>query len=307
MNSQKYIKYALGLSIASVGFAYSTKIKNTHYRIGVAGLLAQVATDFIFHPLDLINTRTKYYFQEKLSTITTTKRIYHSTGLPGFFRGGTVTIFGSSLAGFIYFSIYKHIKEVVKNMLEHKKHLYFMAYSIASIVAEVIVYVFYYPFDLIKTRIQTGQFAYKHFIDGVKKIWVKGDTITSIRRLYSGFVPSLVLSTSTFFLIFFTFELCRDYVANKRNIPSTDVAGLDYFICTFISGFVSATSLNFLEVYVIQKIVHGQSMKFFEFFAPKNISALTSGILARNMYGIFYTIFLLEAINVFGKIYNVKL
>ena len=69
---------------------------------------------------------------------------------------------------------------------------------------------------------------------------------------------------------------------------------------------MTAFSLNFLEVYTIQKIVHGKNFTFKMFIKPKNfLQATTSGILARSSLGIFNVIFWLEILNFFGKIYDV--
>jgi hypothetical protein len=213
---------------------------------------------------------------------------------------------GSSLGGFLYFSIYKNIKEKIKRLLEHDKEFYFVAYTIASIIGEFIVYLFYFPFELVKTRMQCGQYNYKHILDGIYQLIDKND-LRSIKNLYSGFLPSLTLVISSTFLTFFTFELARDWFAKRRNIKSDDVKGRDYFICTLISGVISATSLNFLEVYSIQRIINGKQLSFREFMKPKHLYAIRSGIVIRNLYGIFYTIVLLELVNIYGSLYDVVL
>jgi hypothetical protein len=303
----KYLKYTGIISLCGIGFYQSLKIKDENYRMGIAGLLGQMTADFIFHPIDLVNVRTKFFFQERLSTLTIAKRIMKTTGILGFFRGGSVTLLGSSLNGFIYFSLYKKIKEGIKALLEKDKGFYFVAYTLASVISEFCVYVVYYPFELVKTRIQSAQYHYKNFFDALQQIWDKNDRKASIKRLYSGFIPSLTLCLSTAFLVFFSFELSRDYFAHKRNIPSCEITGLDYFYCSFISGVVSASMLNFLEVYVIQKMIHGEKVTLREFCKPKNLYAMKSGIFIRNIYGIFYTIVLLELVKIFGTLYDVKL
>jgi len=170
----------------------------------------------------------------------------------------------------------------------------------------VIKHIFYYPFDLINVRIQTGQYEYKNLSDAINKICDKKDIIGSLKKLYTGFVPSLILCTSSVSLTFFTFEISRDHYAHKRNINSEDVRGLDYFYCSLITGIVNAFSLNFLEVYTIQKIVNGKNFTFKMFIKPKNfLQATTSGILARSSYAIFSVIFWLEILKLYGKIYDV--
>jgi hypothetical protein len=308
MNSNRIAKYILTAALGGSAFYYSLRIKDTNFRMAVAGLLGQVTVDFLFHPIDLINTRTKYFYMDNVKTYTIAKRILYTTGPRGFFRGASVTILGSSVSGFVYFYFYKRIKEYMKKILEKDENLFFIAYTVSSFVSEVIVYVFYYPFDLIKTRIQTGQYEYKNFSDAINQICDKRDIVGSFKKLYTGFIPSLTLCTTSTTLTFFTFEISRDHFAHKRNIKSEDVSGMDYFKCCLITGIVTAFSLNFLEVYTIQKIVHGKNFTFKMFIKPKHfIQATTSGILARSSYGICCTIFWLEILKMYGKIYDVTL
>jgi hypothetical protein len=304
----KYIlfKYPVFVLAASSIYVLSYNIQNPYYKIGLVGLLAQMTTDIIFHPIELINVRTKYHYKLGQSTLQTTKSVYNHSGLTGFIRGSSVTLLGSSTAGFIYFTLYKSIKEYIKKDTDESR--YYIAYTIASTVSEFIVFTGYYPFEVIKTRIQSGRFGYKNFFDGVGTIYASSEKGRFVRNMYQGLTSSLLLSISTTFVVFMTFELSRDYLAKKRGVQSSEVRGWDYFFCTLLAGFVSATTLNFLEVYVIHRQVHGNEIRLGEFFNRKNMwNILGSGLGARNLHGIFYTVCLLEFLNFYGDIYNVKL
>lgn len=308
IKTMSLINYSIGSLFCGYIMFETYNLQNSHLKMGVAGLLGQVTTDFLFHPLELINVRTKFDYAKKLSTFTTAKNIIDTKGIPGFFRGGSVTILGSSFGGFIYFSLYKKIKEKVLKLLEHRKDLNFIAYGIAAVIPEVLVYLLYYPFDLIKTRIQTGQYNYKNFADGIHQNKVKNDIKKTLKNLYTGFSPSLCLNVSGSMLTMVTFEICRDFYANKQKIHSSQVCGKEYFKSCFIAGLVSATLLNSLEVYSIQKIVLGDKFNLNMFLKPKFfLQSLTSGLLARNIMGVSYTIILLEFVKLYGNIYNVNL
>jgi hypothetical protein len=302
----KYLKFATySISIPAL-FILSKKIDNPYYRIGIVGLLAQVTTDFLFHPIELINVRTKYFFKQGHTTLTTTKHILSTSGPIGYFRGGSVTLLGSSIGGLTYFTLYKNIKERIKKRT-NESH-YYLAYSLASTISELLVYAFYYPFEIIKTKIQSGQFNYKNFFDGLDNIYKSSDSGKFIPNLYQGMMSSLSLAMLTTFTVFISFELSRDYVAKLKGIDSSEVDGWDYFYCCLCSGLVSSSLLNFLEVYVIQRQVHGGAVSFREFLLSENLRrTLTSGLVARNIHGVFYTVSLLEFLQIYGDVYNVKI
>jgi hypothetical protein len=72
--------------------------------MGIACLLDQITTDLIFYPLDVVNTRTKYLFSERLNIRQMARRIYKSSGLFGILTGGSVMLWGPSFSGLVYFS-----------------------------------------------------------------------------------------------------------------------------------------------------------------------------------------------------------
>jgi len=78
--------------------------------MGIASLLDQITTDLILHPLDLVNTRTKYLFSEWLNIRQTARRIFKIYGLFRIFRGGSIMLWGSSFFGFVYFPTYRRFK-----------------------------------------------------------------------------------------------------------------------------------------------------------------------------------------------------
>lgn len=337
LKTKNIFKYAIYSGLTFSGIFFSSRVEDKNIRMGIVGLLGQVTTDFIFHPLELVNARTKYFFKEKINALDMSRRIMSTTGFSGFFRGGSITLLGSSFNGFIYFAFYKKFKEfftkifatnnnneinkdkdkdngkdnfdINLNNTENDKSSNFVVYTLSSIAAELVIYPLYYPFDLIKTRIQIGQNAYFNFFDGVKQILEKSERegYGKIRDLYVGFTPCLMLNICGTFLTFFTFEVSRDYFAKKQNIPAEEIKGLQYFLCSFMAGFVTASSLNFLEVYSIQKVALGKEITFRKFLSVKNLDAIKSGMLIKMGSGILYTIFILESVNLYGKIFKVNL
>lgn len=96
-------KYSIFTASVLTGLWYGRKSNDRHIRMGLAGLLGQITTDLIFHPLDVVNTRTKFLFSEKLNIRQMARRIYNNSGIFGIFRGGSVMLWGASFSGFVYF------------------------------------------------------------------------------------------------------------------------------------------------------------------------------------------------------------
>lgn len=309
MIRQHWIKYSLFSATIFSGLYFSRNLKDRNIRMGIAGLLGQMTTDIIFHPIDVVNTRTKFFFSEKLNIRQMAKKIYGSEGLFGIFRGGTIMLWGSAFSGFVYFSVYRRLKEFFKKKFGEKKGWNTLTYVLSAMLTQSVVYPLAYPIDLVKTRVQTGEYNYVNIQDGIKKIYQnsKNKSIGILKDYWVGFTPNYSLNVAASILVFLTFESTRDFIAQRRGISSHDVKGLDYFICTFVAGTITAVTLNFLEVYSIQKCIHGDKISFKEFLSKDNIHALRSGISARLFSGIFYTIMLLESVNIYGKIFRTHL
>lgn len=306
---KNWLKYSIFSTFLLTGLLYGRKSKDKHIRMGIAGLLGQITTDLIFHPLDVVNTRTKFLFEQKLNIRQMARRIYNISGLFGIFRGGSVMLWGASFSGFVYFSTYRRFKEYFFKKFGGKQNYNTFVYLLSSILTQSIVYPLAYPVDLIKTRLQTGEYNYLNFQEGLKDVYNKSvhKGLAKLKDYYVGFTPNFALNLSGCVLVFLTFESTRDFIARRKRIRSEDVKGFDYFLCTLTAGIFSSLILNFLEVYSIQKMIHGDKITFKKFLSRENLYALKSGISAKLISGVFYTITLLETVNIYGNIFKTHL
>lgn len=308
MFPRNILKYSTYSSLTLCGLYFSTKIIDKDIKMGIVGLIGSVTTDLLFHPFDLVNTRTKFHYTEKINTFQMTKHLISTTGFTGLYRGGSVTILGSSFSGFVYFFLYIKLKDFFKKIFNGEENMNYIIYTLASILSEAALIPFYYPFELVKTRIETGQYNYKNFFDGIKQIYLNSNKngLNILSEYYSGFMSSFFLGISSVFLVFFTFENSRDFFAKKRNCTAEEVEGFDYFLCSFFAGFVTSTAFNFVDVYTIRKQVHGDEISFKKFLIWKNLYAMKSGLFLDIFSGVCHTIIFLESLNFYGKIFDVK-
>lgn len=83
--------------------------------MGVAGSLASVLVETSFHLIDTVNIRSKAAVPPTGDSIMTmVSKIWAREGLYGFCKGFSACFYSSVASGFIYFSIYKYLKGVLR-------------------------------------------------------------------------------------------------------------------------------------------------------------------------------------------------
>lgn len=113
------------------------------------------------------------------------KKIYKNEGIYGLYKGYSATYYSSSVSGYFYFFLYKGIKIQMKESIQPKTAKMNAAiYATASISAELLSLIIYYPYELIKVRFLTSnaRYGYRNVSDAMTKI-VRDD---SVKGLYRG-------------------------------------------------------------------------------------------------------------------------
>lgn len=128
-------------------------------RIGIVGSISTLLNDSSFHFVDTLNIRAKAALGEntkgkagKSPTMTLMRDIWKSEGFIGFTKGFTACFYNAVFCGFIYFSLYKWLKPVVREQLGVDCDPAF-CYLLASLTTEAITVCIGYPYNLIKCRI----------------------------------------------------------------------------------------------------------------------------------------------------------
>jgi hypothetical protein len=309
----RYPRHYAGYCVFAVGFYFLAKhykkSTNEILRIGFAGAIAQFTTEFIFHPIDVINTRTKAEIAHgDMNSYKMIRRISQNEGLFGFWRGASLTFYGALLGGMIYFSTYKALKNKLKKYEEPgESKIHMLVYLTSSLLGETLFLIFYYPYDLIRTRMQTRLpgFEYKGPIDGCKKI--TGGKFRNFRKLYVGATPSFILNLSNQTIMFTVLESLREYYIKKHKLHSVNDLSLRlYLTCSIAAGVVSGAATNIMEVVTIHKQVD-PTFKFTEFIKQQGGKALTQGLFARVTINVFHSVTLFFVVDEVSKVFNVEL
>jgi hypothetical protein len=292
-------------------FAHKNKTReNEIIRIGFAGAIAQFSTEILFHPIDVINTRVKAEIaHSETNSYRMIRRILQKEGFLGFWRGASSTFYGALLGGFIYFSSYKYLKNYLKKFdsSDDKNKIHSLIYLVSSLLGETLFLLFYYPYDLIRTRTQTRLpgFDYKGPIDGAKKI-LEGK-VRNILKLYTGATPSFVLNLANQSIMFTVLESMREYYLKKNKLKSVNDLKLStYLFCSLTAGAVAGGATNILEVITIHKQVD-PNFKFFKFLKEQGIKSLTKGLIARMTINMFHSVTLFFVVDYMSNLFNVEL
>jgi hypothetical protein len=303
-----YVAFGVGFGVLSLYFRQS---KQEILRIGFAGAIAQFATEIILHPIDVINTRTKAEIAhaDNINSYKMIQRIMDKEGLFGFWRGASATYYGALLGGLIYFSAYKYLKKHLSKLHENKEGLNYLTYLASSLLGETLFLLFYYPYDLIRTRMQTRVkgFEYKGPLDGLRKILSGKQKTGKLRKLYTGATPSFILNLSNQSIMFTVLESMREFFLKRNNLHSVSQLSMGiYLLCSVSAGVVSGAATNIMEVITIHKQVD-PTFKFAAFIKAQGVKALTQGLFARVTINVFHTVILFFVVDYMSALFNVEL
>lgn len=114
-------------------------------------------------------------------------------GFSSMLNGFQPIVYGYIVSGFFYYYMYKGVKESIKkvirrNDMDEKSLLSIAAMSAgASAICESVAVLFYYPFDLVKARMQrSGEYKYRNMSDGFYQIFKENSGNSKLANFYRG-------------------------------------------------------------------------------------------------------------------------
>ena len=150
-----------GTCSALYGYTCYKTVDASHelLRMAVAGSIANFVCESGFHFVDTVNVRVKVSDLNE-SSLNMVKKIYAKEGLYGFSKGFSACFYGSIVCGFIYFSLYKVLKQYCSGVFS--SYNVALTFFVASFAAEMLTLFVYYPYDLIKCRLQSKNYLFKY-------------------------------------------------------------------------------------------------------------------------------------------------
>jgi hypothetical protein len=183
--------------------AYAALIYKSYYsenhvmRVAGSGSLTFLASELSFFPLDAINLTQKLH-STNVSTMQMLRTVYNHYGPYGIYRGFTTSYYSATIAGFAFFGIYKGLKVKMREVFKPRTQAQCsLIYTVASIVAEGLSMIIYYPYEIIKVRYiaKNDIYQYRGITHGLASIF-KQEGFIGLYRGYNFFLVNYVGSYS---------------------------------------------------------------------------------------------------------------
>jgi len=273
-------------------FHEGPRLENKCFKYALAGTVATVFVEFMTHALDTINMKTKIINGPRIYVYQLIKK----EGFGPLFRGVQAVFYGYLFSSLIYYYLYARLRQSFQQRCQDEPSFLqtiFAAFS-SSAFAELIALFFYYPYDMIKTRMQTRNEHYKYanLVDAFLKINSEGK-VTSILRRAPFFYRGMSFYGSAYILfVAIEFSLFETILRYMEQLQGAGVAAegehfhsrLNVIVAAFLAGSIGGFATNGLEFIAVNKQAHAISWK--EMMKTKNIwrHMLFRGSLYRTVY-----------------------
>ena len=246
----------------------------------IAGCIAGSIADIIMYPLDTINTRQKIKRGPTFlyrSTSLTAYTIVRKEGISGLFGGVGAAALSALPSNAVYFGTYEWIKQSSEMLgLWGKDHEYrHFTYMAAGAASEVTASIVYFPFELVKTRLQLGEkpeAGTTNFMEhsrrpgaGATSANYKNtfDAFSAIARsegiagFYRGYSACILTDCSYSAVQWVVYEFFKDRVKRKLGI-SREMADEETLVIGGFAGGIAALVTNPLDTITARVITQGK-------------------------------------------------
>lgn len=271
------------------------------FRLGLAGSFSAMICEVAFHFADTVNIRAKV-MPENISSMTLMKDIYKNEGISGLSKGISSTYYGSLVMGFIYFTTYKHLKSLIYSVFGEKIHPS-IVFLTSAFWAQTLSLSLYYPFNLIKCRLQTSNstYEYKSIVHAFQTEYKRH----GIRSLYKGWSYFWFMISWAMSIQFMIYESYLMHIKKYYLESYTKYELMHVIFGSFCAGAVAHALTNGLEVIVVTK-QWIPDITTREIIQNEKFNLLTKGLGARVWYQSTQAVAFFSTITYVGKLFNVQ-
>ncbi|ESO85786.1 hypothetical protein LOTGIDRAFT_235746 [Lottia gigantea] len=194
----------------------------------LAGSFSGTCSTLLFQPLDLVKTRiqTSVTHGNHVGMVQVFTNVVKDEKLTGLWRGVLPSITRCVPGVGIYFSTLHYMRTKVGSADPHPLESLALG-GTARCVAGVAVL----PFTVVKTRFESGLYAYRSMYQALVGIY----TVEGLRGLYSGLAPTLLRDApfSGLYLMFYT--QIKKYIPEGQNMTP-----IIHFQCGLLAGMMAS-------------------------------------------------------------------
>ena len=202
-----------------------TQTDSKHSTIDTTYLSALCATSCLFldgltYPFESLKTKIQYNKDEFLSMYKGFKKYTSKEGIRTYFKGFSTIVPNGFVSNFVWFWTYEKSNKfqmTYYNSGKHKENNMKMMFPfISGCFAELVSMVVHLPFDIVRIRMQVGEYNYKNVGECVKQIY-KNEGIVRFYNAGHIYIITQMLSSGYFFFIY---ENIRNKYVESKSLKS---------------------------------------------------------------------------------------
>ena len=285
---------------------------NTHFLATLCAASCLVL-DALTYPFEALKTKIQNNKDEFLSMKKGFKKYTSKEGLKTYFKGYPTILPNGFISNYIWFWVYEKSNKI---QMDYKKNakpdtsngLKLIFPFISGCLAELASLVIHLPFDIVRIRMQVGDYQYKNVVDCVQQIY-KNEGIVRFYNASHIYIITSMLSSGYFFFIY---ENIRSTYISMKKLKN--LSFYETFVITVITSVFSSVCLNPCDVILTRfQMLDSRKSKLTVTSILRNmvkhegIQAVFKGLTSRFFISVFYNIIFLEVYEFYRIKYGIIL
>jgi solute carrier family 25 carnitine/acylcarnitine transporter 20/29 len=202
------IQFGVNENVKKAILKYNNGRKLSFEQLFLSGWLGGFANCIVSTPAEHFRIRIQTQSKENpvyKGSIDCMKKIFKTYGIRGVYKGVVPTIFRDSFGYAVYFSVYTTLMNKMAPG-QSRREYNIGKIGFAGAIAGILFWASVFPFDVIKTRIQTDSLTspqYRGIVDAFRKTY----QANGLKGFSQGFVPCMLRAVPVNGAVFMLYEL----------------------------------------------------------------------------------------------------